>query len=951
MGPIKTIDVQNETALLDQVSILGRKTELRQWIKALTLCRSGQGKAIYLTGNEGIGKSALLNTFLDLAQSHYGCCAVSVPCPANASPELLYAQIVKEIVDVFNRFINQSLLEINQVLLPLGLRWMHADLVRVVALMRLQESVDNSRTVAVSELTQVIYSAIPFFKRASRNVKQQIQMLAEILCDPWLTMAVALTNPINPQVQQALSLVEHVLGTPQPQRADITPLILPSPPMGLLANANMDELSTDLSVATVSDGLELVTEQPESEPQRPDLAQLQTTLIDLLNFMNPGLQSRQSAFILAFDQWEELQFSSENNIKAVNDFLAEVIRQTVDQRNSHLMAIVVCRSEAESYAAGGGLYNALRVKYLTAPLAQVAQVKFLREAFKQRDIQAEEPVFTEIIRLCRGNPTWLNMMLRIIDQDFTQNDRKSLDLDTYQERFSMRRPSDMLELLYTRLQVGFVGEEDAFLKALHKVVQQGTQPFKRSTVMEATAYQTDKLPLMARLLDSLVQYGFLIAETDREESVRYRIFTPFVLDYLRDQVRPLEDDIPTPDKVASLRKILPLAIQSGELTKSKTQELLAMASALDNPELLQSVEQTFILAWEDPQTPAASKLGILESLPLIGTANALATLVKALQETDATLRETACVNLLPYASRHKVSISKKVILDAILPLTTDSVPAIQMAAYQFIAMYVGENDARILPTLMAGSKLDNSALQLVCLTGLAQRRLTTPDVLTHYKHLLDTTTDAALLKATLKGLNAFEKTTVTPLLKAYLDKRSPDLLWQDVFMTLLNQDLVQALPWVSKLLAEDTDVDLKLFVLKRLGAKPHSEAERILIQMLQQHPETSFAPELRWVTIRSLGWIGQTQAALSVLEGQESLCQRDEILSHTLQSARTQIAERLITLAPRNEGSVSTRSRSLNNHGASTNTTVIDIPSTLSSEPTVRPPQGAESHKTNPENN
>ena len=53
----------SEIYLLENVRLQGRKTELRQLLKILNLSKNGQAKAVLVTGDAGIGKSALLGAF------------------------------------------------------------------------------------------------------------------------------------------------------------------------------------------------------------------------------------------------------------------------------------------------------------------------------------------------------------------------------------------------------------------------------------------------------------------------------------------------------------------------------------------------------------------------------------------------------------------------------------------------------------------------------------------------------------------------------------------------------------------------------------------------------------------------------------------------------------------------------------------------------------------------
>jgi len=97
------------------------------------------------------------------------------------------------------------------------------------------------------------------------------------------------------------------------------------------------------------------------------------------------------------------------------------------------------------------------------------------------------------------------------------------------------------------------------------------------------------------------------------------------------------------------------------------------------------------------------------------------------------------------------------------------------------------------------------------------------------------------------------------------------------------------MPWVSGILMTEGDVDHKLTLLKRLGIKPHPLREKLLTEFLSQR----LTQDLRWMAIKSLGVVGQSPQALSVLQAQLPYCSSDEIVHMTLQNAMRQISERL----------------------------------------------------------
>lgn len=905
MGIPFTNDRLNEAALLDQAELPGRKTELRQFLKALTLARAGQGKAIFLGGNEGIGKSSLLKAFLELAQNGYGCPVLSIPMPRPATPQLLFANIIESLLSLADRVVGESLREIDQALQPLGLRWSRSDLVQMVSLLHLQESVGSKPADNSAQLAQSIYAALPFFKRSSASVKQSILQLARVLQNPWLTLAVSVMNPINPQVQGALMLVRQNQNLQNQEKK----LLLP----GFLSETSLIEADREHACLPESDQngevcdsrslnqLELSVEEEvdgafEPSAAAPTLSNLQKALSELLVFINNGLRQQQSALVIAFDQWEALTESPEDAQREIKELLSEVIRRTVDQRDFRLMLIISCRSENESYSVGGSLFNALRIKYLTSPLNDSTQQRFLREHFKAIGIQCEEPVIAQIGQLCQGNPAWMNLLARVIANDAQQTELKTITSEIYEERYAVSHPSDLLELLYTRLQLGFVGEETLFLKSIGKLVAAFSyRTFHFAQLLELLPLMEERAAFAQRLLEALLQQGFVtpVCSNESGEPI-YELYSPFLLAHLKQRVRPLQEEIPAPDKIASLRRVLPMTIQSGELTREKIQEFLAMASALEDAELTRFVEQTLIEALAQEGIGESTRVTLVESLGLLGTHAALDALVKALESLEEAVREAACLQLIPLADATVGVFPRTVLLESVLKLLDDPAQGVRYQAYRFISLYNGETE-QVLPVLLRGAESEEPSIRLVAVAGLVHRRLNSPEVREILRQMLEKETDPQLFKLLLKGLQQSGREEVTPILMAYLEKHSQGPLWMEALMVLLHLDLKQALPWVSPLLSESGDTDLKLQIVKRLGSRINPDVERILVNLLRETSGEQMPPELRWMVIRSLGWIGQSMDTVRILEAQVSLCRGDEILSQALKSALRQIAERTAT--------------------------------------------------------
>jgi len=320
-----------EAALIDQVSLPGRKAELRQLLKALNLCCSGQGKAVLVSGDEGMGKSSLVEAFLELAPQYHAQ-AFTVACTPKTTAQSLFVSIVQALLGQAGQVVQEALERINTHLTPLELRWTQADLLKMISLLGLQSAVSHRDGLPQEILLEAILRNLSFTKRMNPQARQQLLPAVNELLSPQLTLAVSLMNPINAEVQSALDAVQQITG-----------------------QARQIPLLTTLQEEQPSD--EIAPPEAVSKPL-PEL------LSNLLNFINQGLQSQSACLVLVIDAWENLALMDIELAQEVKHFLNEVLRQTVEVRNTRLMILVESRTGQESYTLGGSLYQALRVKVL-----------------------------------------------------------------------------------------------------------------------------------------------------------------------------------------------------------------------------------------------------------------------------------------------------------------------------------------------------------------------------------------------------------------------------------------------------------------------------------------------------------------------------------------------------------------------------------------------------------
>jgi len=197
-----------EIYLLENVPIQGRKTELRQLLKLLNLAKTGQPKAALITGDSGIGKTALLDTFTQLVTEGVYCRVLNLGKMTMPSPEVVYVNFIDKLQAEANSILDDALVAVNEITSELDLRWERHDLARAIALVKLQESIGGKEAVSQEQLVKAIRSQVPTVKKLKFSVNESIQKLVDLIVNPWVMIATSLLTPMSPALQEAIQLAD-----------------------------------------------------------------------------------------------------------------------------------------------------------------------------------------------------------------------------------------------------------------------------------------------------------------------------------------------------------------------------------------------------------------------------------------------------------------------------------------------------------------------------------------------------------------------------------------------------------------------------------------------------------------------------------------------------------------------------------------------------------------------
>ncbi len=198
----------SEIYLLENVPIQGRKTELRQLLKLLNLTKNGQPKAVLVTGDPGIGKTALLKNFLNIVRQGIYSRIIDLTDYRFHSAEELYVAIIDAIRKDAVEIQDEALAAANDILKDLNLHWQHQDLERAVSLVKLQESIGGKQGANEERLAKAIRSSVPTVKKLRMSVNESIDKLVSLIINPWVIVATSIVHPIKPELKEAFQLAE-----------------------------------------------------------------------------------------------------------------------------------------------------------------------------------------------------------------------------------------------------------------------------------------------------------------------------------------------------------------------------------------------------------------------------------------------------------------------------------------------------------------------------------------------------------------------------------------------------------------------------------------------------------------------------------------------------------------------------------------------------------------------
>jgi HEAT repeat protein/Cdc6-like AAA superfamily ATPase len=906
------------------VAIQGRKTELRQLLKLLNLAKTGQPKAALITGDAGIGKTALLETFIGLVREGVYCRILDLGRMQSETPEQFYVETIERLQQEAEAILDEALIAVNEITQELDLRWERQDLVRAIALVKLQESIGGKGAVSQEQLVKAIRSQVPTVKKLKLSVNDSIEKLVDLIVNPWVMVATSILNPMSQPLQDAIrvaaSLKENnyqsfkggsgissagILPSANPPEASTTPKRTPLPPIvdDAVREVTSEVLDASQSIVHMEaipqfdpDQLQVppVFQVPSTIPQppvgygyetpasmirvegppKPIKDPLVSHLMNVFNFINSAIINIDSALLIVLDEWERIARASGK--AELKEFISELLYQITEQKNYHMMAVLTARTEGESYTLGGQLYNHFRTKLLLEPLNENVCRKLLRSAMKEAGAEIDEEVNVRVYRLSQGNPYWHLKVLSYLRERVESNRLKHVDAAFF-DKLAIESVDNLTELSFTRLKLAFLNDEESLYKVIAALLKTfGEESFSANQgIKEISASQGFTDGYVFEVLRALYRHDFI-----------RRVEKPAPRPDNTDDTLAGEQRRPDPAYTIQSRYILDFlhektrTIETDISTDEKLTYLkkiipLSIKSGELDREKTQEVlaisnamgKPEIVEFLEDTfleylqDDKAVVRVTALNNMALIDSAKAREALFKAMRDEDSMVREYAARNLALISQKTGDATLAGRIVDLMIQAIDDESEAVRAQVYGTLAKYRWQRD--LLNVFIKGMSDACDSVRLTSVKNLVDMETESPFA---FNSFMDAMSDpmTEIRRYACLGLQRYTGHETIDALVKILQSDADSGIRALAADSLSRMEDPKAFRAMIHALRHEPSEDVKLAVVRALGKRRGWQTEEILLEALQSaNPEEM--PVFVWASVRSLGQVGGTERSVSFL--------------------------------------------------------------------------------------
>ncbi len=784
--------------------------------------------------------------------------------------------------------LDRALADINAINDPLGIIWNQTDLLRAITLMKLQTDVDSlapqGEFLPRQRLANAIRSAIPKVKRLHFSaVNLGIRQLVERLQDPWLQISAQI---IHPSI---------------------------APTADLFGPTNPITKTDDKPAPVLTDEPTLSTSDPSHHAPRWQ------AMDTFCHWLDNQLATTPYRITCLLDNWDTLAKHAEGSLQHAFISFLNILAGT----RHHCVA--TCRSDVLSSAFSGPLIDYFLAPIILPPLNAVAQQKLVHHTLAAQPPTGTTPAPTltddalnRVLTIGGGNPHLLIALCRLIAQHAQQRHTTNIDVTTI-AALGIESDDDLTETLFSRVLLEHMPHENNVLKTIASLLE-----FSHALTPFALEDMVSRIHLSQQLgrvfvnsvLATLEREQFLtpIYETGPDNSEAYMaVANRSFLAFMRHKTRWVETDLPCDEKLAYLKKVIPLAIQAGEFDANRTREAIAMASSKGFDELKPFLENALVEAIT-PTNPVAQRLTAMASLTSLGSPTALTTLLTLTEETTTPIIQEYALRHLKTWTQHQHLPPKQTqqVLARLLELLDVTPIEHRRLTYQTIAALPMDHGAKAVVAIYLKGLVDqDDTIRTIAIQQLAHADLNSALV---RQAIIDATQDTsdAVREHACRILKHNPHPKVMEALLAVLEHDKSPYLRQLAAQIIGQHPSEQTTQTLLNALTMNLETDIHIAIVRSLRHHPVAMVEPVLHQSFQtawrrrrtqaQHsglhtPNTGNTPdELLWAycqTFKEMAHQGETLATLKHALQQAEQHNNDAILITALQSTVHTIQSRL----------------------------------------------------------
>jgi energy-coupling factor transporter ATP-binding protein EcfA2 len=639
--------------------LVGKEVEFTQLLKHI---EQGQSKLCLILGDAGIGKSTLLTAVKQAMKQQTVANSFPAKCQylfidllASEATQLASESLLTLLMQSLTQWVyqlEQQCLNLLNQKTPEGfdLKWDSESLIALISKANEQPSVAQRRAFLEVHIQTTLRAQQNWVDKLFSPIKETIQLLVEALDNPWITLLVDFQQKRLPNLE-----------------------------------AWAEKRNTSVEATRLFE------------------KEVLGTLILMTDFFKQQLSSAASGeatLTLIIDNWDALlTMVPVEKLALYKTELTVLTTLFTEKKQQPFHVMLAARTNDLGRSLGQALYVNFRNKLLISSLSPLVEQQFVSENKLLPSVLQVSTVYDWLGSKAQGNPYWLQLLCaalhrktqKIVLENTTVTDEA---IQGWLAGLAVEQATDCHAFLLTQLQLGVVQHGVGYGEALQHTVGSLTyQPFEVPVFLEKITTVAPQLSVndVALVLRKLFLSGCLkeVVSTTTPlvegQSPQYQVVHRLLLGYLKarltqtqlsQQFNLLEQQesnwFETKQQLQTLKTILPLTLEQGELTIEKVQGLLNLTQQFQ-PEFQQEFQAFFINLLEEAIASETTSIPIksdaLAGLAHLNQERFVPLLLNSLQAEEPLLQKTALTALVSQGKLlggHFASTQRSVVLQQLL---------------------------------------------------------------------------------------------------------------------------------------------------------------------------------------------------------------------------------------------------------------------------------------------